>query len=247
MSTKLDIEQKFTKHFESAKMQIKNKRVFIVLSFVFFCSLLLLNGYIYFAKAKEVKEDYVVVIDAGHGGNDPGKVGVHDVLEKDINLQIALRLRDVLQKKGVTVIMTREDDGNLSDSFATNKKTSDLNHRVEIMNNSQADCVISIHQNSFSDEAVHGAQVFFHKESEEGKLLAQNIQDAIKKSVDKNNNKKIKAGNDYFIVKNSVSPCVIVECGFLSNGLETDNLMDEMYQEKMANAIADAVVTWCKK
>ena len=103
----------------------------------------------------------VVLIDSGHGGSDPGKIGIHQEKEKDINLQIANRLKKQLEKNGVQVYMTRETDTDLSDGTGGNSKVQDLKRRCELVRELQPDCVLSIHQNSYPEEAIHGAQVFY--------------------------------------------------------------------------------------
>ena len=113
-----------------------------------------------------------VVIDAGHGGNDPGKIGVDDSREKDLNLVIADKVKRILEQQDIDVIMTRETDTGLYEEDASNKKVQDLKKRVSIINENQPDCVISIHQNSYHEEYVHGAQVFYYGASEPGKALA---------------------------------------------------------------------------
>lgn len=117
----------------------------------------------------------VVVIDAGHGADDPGKVGVSGTEEKDLNLEIALRLRDYLTEQGMEVVMTREEDISLAEESASSVKVSDLKKRVEIINGANAALAVSIHQNSYTDSAVSGAQVFYYGDSAEGKLLAESL------------------------------------------------------------------------
>lgn len=114
-------------------------------------ALVIINVCIYFSQALKLPEQITVVVDAGHGGNDPGKVGVSGTLEKDINLSIALKLKTELEKKGIKVILTRESDASLAIEGATNKKTSDMNKRIEITNSARADLLVSVHQNSFTD------------------------------------------------------------------------------------------------
>lgn len=163
------------------------------------------------------------------------------MLEKDVNLAISLKLRDKLEAQGIKVIMTREIDTNLATPGATNKKTSDMNNRVEIINSEHVDILISIHQNSYRDASVKGAQVFYHGTSEESKNLAETIQSCLISEVDPENTRVAKEGNDYFILRKSICPGVIVECGFLSCPEETAKLVDEVYQDKLAGAIANAV------
>ncbi|MGN0435676.1 MAG: N-acetylmuramoyl-L-alanine amidase CwlD [Wujia sp.] len=183
----------------------------------------------------------VVVIDAGHGGNDPGKIGCGGEKEKDINLQIALKLKDELQQRGVTVIMTRESDQDLATSGATNRKRSDMENRVALANDSSADYLVSIHQNSYSSSQVKGAQTFYYGTSADSRKLAEAIQKNLIEQVDTSNTRAAAQGNDYYILRRSKCPAVIVECGFLSNMEETAKLTNEDYQQKIAKAIADAI------
>ncbi len=187
------------------------------------------------------KREIIVVVDAGHGGNDPGKVGNTGVLEKDINLAIALKLKEALEEKGVTVVMIREEDTNLATSGARNKKSSDMSNRVEIINESKAVCFISIHQNSYPDSSVKGAQVFYYGDSEESRILAEKLQENLISMVDSDNHRKAKTGNDYYLLRKTVIPGVIVECGFLSCPEEESRLLDETYQQKLADCLAETI------
>jgi len=183
------------------------------------------------------REKKVVVIDAGHGGKDPGKVGVNDVLEKDINLEIAHCLKELLEQNDVVVIMTREEDKDLASEQAKSRKNEDLRARVKLVEESGADVTVSIHQNSYPEEDVDGAQVFYYTGSESGKLLGTCIQKQLKAELADGNHRMAKANKDYYLLKKSVSPTVIVECGFLSNARESELLGTEEYQRKVAYAI----------
>lgn len=182
-------------------------------------------------------KEFKIVVDAGHGGFDPGKVGVNGKLEKDINLAIAKKLKAYLEYSGAEVVMTREDDVGLYNEYSKNKKRDDMNRRKEIINTCGADIMVSIHQNSFVQEKYKGAQVFYFAKSEEGKKLAGCIQQGIKTFVDKENNRQVKDSNSYFVLKQTKIPSVIVECGFLSNYEEAELLSKEDYQDKIAWAI----------
>jgi N-acetylmuramoyl-L-alanine amidase len=188
-------------------------------------------------KIEGEKTKVTIVIDPGHGGRDPGKVGVNGALEKDVNLAIALKLKDLLEQNDINVIMTRTEDIGLYSETDSNKKQVDLNKRVEIINNSDAAFAISIHQNSFSQENVKGAQVFYHIQSEEGRVLAGILQEQIKETINDGNHRKAKSNTNYYMLKHTLCPLVIVECGYLSNWTEAKLLVDEDYQEKMAWAI----------
>ncbi|OON98751.1 MAG: hypothetical protein ATN35_00640 [Epulopiscium sp. Nele67-Bin004] len=177
-----------------------------------------------------------VVIDPGHGGYDPGKVGASGYYEKDINLEISLKLKKYLEDNNKKVVMTRETDADVDgipDKFI---KNNDMRGRKEIVNASDADIVVSIHQNAFTQASVKGAQVFYYNEQSPGKALAQSVQNSIKEIADPNNTRQIKS-SDYYLLRMSDLPSIIVECGFLTNPEEEQLLRSEEYQDKMAQAI----------
>ena len=181
----------------------------------------------------EEKKNICVVIDAGHGGADPGKVGINDQLEKDINLQIAQILKQFLQDEGITVVMTREGDGGLYDENASNKKVQDMKKRLEIIEEADPVLVVSIHQNSYHEEYVKGAQVFYYETSQNSMQLAKIIQEQLR-ILDPENKREARGNDSYFLLKKTSKPIVIVECGFLSNNEEAAELSTPLYQEKMA-------------
>ena len=164
----------------------------------------------------ENKSRACVVIDAGHGGSDPGKVGINNQLEKEINLKIAEILKDFLQAEGIEVVMTRESDAGLYDEGASNKKVQDMKRRLEIIEKADPVIVVSIHQNSYHEEYVKGAQVFYYTTSESSRQLAEVIQEQLR-SLDPDNRREAKGNDSYFLLKKTSKPIVIVECGFLSN------------------------------
>lgn len=187
------------------------------------------------------KVTQVIVIDPGHGGIDPGKIGVGESLEKEINLSIAMHTKKVLEEEGYGVILTRSDGDGLYADTDRNKKASDMKKRCEIIENAGADIVISIHQNSFTDSEVSGAQVFYYRHSKEGKLLADCIQQNLIKMVDNSNTRVSKANEDYYMLLHTKCPAVIVECGFLSNPAEEKLLLSEEYQKSIARAITAGI------
>ncbi len=182
-------------------------------------------------------EGYTVVIDAGHGGFDSGKVGVDGTLEKDVNLIIAKKLERLLKASDVNVIMTRSEDIGLYEESSQNKKRQDMTARAALMNEAGADCVVSIHQNSYPEESIDGAQVFYFTGSSDGKALAALIQKELITDVDPANHRSEKPNSSYYLLKNVSAPIVIVECGFLSNWEESKKLVDDTYQQKLAWAI----------
>lgn len=195
----------------------------------------------------EVKRSRVVVIDPGHGGFDPGKVGINQILEKDINLSIALKLKNLLEQEGIFVIMTREEDVGLYKETDSNKKLSDMEKRCDIIDESNCDLAVSIHQNSFSSASVSGPQVFYFETSAEGKELATIIQRQLIDILKPKKERVEKANNNYYMLKKVKVPSVIVECGFLTNSEEAMLLTEDHYQEKIALAIKNGILEYFKE
>lgn len=177
---------------------------------------------------------YCVVLDAGHGAADPGKIGCNDAEEKEINLAIVLKLRQLLEAEDVKVVLTRESDAPLYDASASNKKMSDMSARVSIIESASPDLVVSIHQNSYHESSVCGPQVFYYKASEEGKRAAEILQASFDGLEEIDNRRVAKANDNYYLLLHTSVPMVIAECGFLSNPQEADLLIQDSYQEKVA-------------
>lgn len=189
----------------------------------------------------------VIIVDPGHGGRDPGKVGVNNALEKDINLSISFKLKTYLEEAGYEVILTRTDDNGLYSLEDTNRKRADMRKRVELINETGPAITISVHQNSFSQASSKGAQVFYHGESKEGRKLAEMVQEQLKQVLNNGNKRIAKSNNSYYMLKNTTCPTVIVECGFLSNPEEAELLLQEDYQNKIAYAITEGVKSYLSK
>lgn len=187
---------------------------------------------------------FCVVIDPGHGGRDVGKLGVNDALEKDINLEISALLKEYLIENDVKVIMIRETDMGLYKETDSNKKMQDLKARLTLIEASNCDMAISIHQNSYHENEISGAQTFFYSTSQEGKEIAQIIQEKLISDVDPSNHRKAKGNDSYYLLKKASVPLVIVECGFLSNYKEAELLISKEYQEKIAKAICDGIIKY---
>lgn len=179
----------------------------------------------------------IIVLDAGHGGEDPGKVGNGDIYEKDINLAITGYVKSYLEQNDYQVIMTREADESLGTTSKGFDKSGDMRARLKAIEDAGAAIAVSIHQNSFTDGSVEGAQVFYHESSKEGQELAKSIQGSLWERLDSEKKREIKADNSYYLLKNSSIPMVIVECGFLSNSRELELLQQETYQRQVAWAI----------
>ncbi len=183
-----------------------------------------------------------VVIDAGHGGDDPGKIGINKVKEKEINLKIATKLKALLEGDNIKVVMTRTDDGGLYQQSSKNQKVEDMRKRCEIVSQAKPVFTVSIHQNSYPDERVTGAQVFYYGQSKEGKRLAEILQKCLVQQLDQNNHREAKANESYYLLKKTESPTVIVECGFLSNYEEAERLATDDYQDKVASAVEQGIL-----
>lgn len=178
-----------------------------------------------------------IVIDPGHGGEDPGKVAGDGTQEKDLNLEIALMLGEYLKERGLEVYYTRQTDMGLYGNSAANKKAEDLKKRCAVIGNVKPELTVSIHQNSYPQSQVKGAQVFYYSQSPRGEALAKAIQKNLREIVDVGNTREAKANDSYYMLKRTESPTVIVECGFLSNPGEAEKLRDPAYQRKLVRAI----------
>ena len=200
-----------------------------------------------YVSAEKVKEGMkTVVIDAGHGSEDPGKIGVNNVLEKDLNLQIAKKVQALLKEKGVHVVMTREDDAGFYDKSASNKKVADMKKRVSLINETKPDIAVSIHQNSYHEGSIKGAQVFYYTHSKEGENAAGIMQEELR-TFDSNNKRQAKENMTYYMLKKTEVPTIIVECGFLSNAEEAEKLTKEEYQNEVSEAICSGIIKYLDK
>lgn len=188
-------------------------------------------------QSERAAERICIVIDAGHGGSDPGKVSSSGTCEKDINLALALKLRDLLEQKDIEVILTRDADTGLYPSDVSNKKAADMQARCQIITEADPIFTVSLHQNSYPSPEVKGAQVFYYAQSDKGKALAMILQESLISRVDPDNTRAAKANDSYYLLKKTPTPTVIVECGFLSNPTEAELLLDEDYQNKLVRAI----------
>lgn len=190
------------------------------------------------------EKEKVIVIDAGHGGADPGMIGIGGLEEKGINLAVSMKLKEALENQGFTVVMTRQEDKGLYEEGTRNKKVQDMQNRIEIMEKAKPILAVSIHQNSYTEESVKGPQVFYYETSAEGQKLAVNIQSALNTELSTERPRKEKGNTSYFLLKKS--PCVlnIVECGFLTNKKEAELLQTEEYQQKIVGAVVKGIVQY---
>ncbi|WP_408008964.1 N-acetylmuramoyl-L-alanine amidase CwlD [Pseudalkalibacillus sp. A8] len=188
----------------------------------------------------------IIVLDAGHGGVDGGAVGEGNVQEKNIALNISLKLRDYLQQAGALVIMTRETDRDLANDGTKrirNRKTEDLLKRTEIVNSSEADMFISIHLNAIPSSRWYGAQVFYNPAIEENEKLGKLIQDQIRSNLE-NTTRKAKPISTIYMVRKAQIPGSLVEVGFLSNPNERELLKSKLYQTKLAASVYQGILRY---
>ena len=188
-----------------------------------------------------------VVIDAGHGIPDEGAESSNGTTEAETNLKIALKLQNLLEQSGSTVILTRSDENaiyDLDSKTLKQKKISDIHNRVKIGNESQADIFVSIHLNKIPQPQYDGWQTFYREGDEESAKLAKQIQENLNKTIDKENNRIAKTIDNIYIIKHVKIPTTIVECGFLSNPEEEKKLLDDEYQNKLAWGIYNGIINY---
>lgn len=188
-----------------------------------------------------------IVIDAGHGGEDGGAVSNNGVSESDINLKIALKLQNLLEQSGATVVLTRSDENAIYDidkKTLREKKNSDIRNRVKIGNNSSADIFVSIHLNKIPQSQYYGWQTFFKDGNEEGKKLATCIQNNLNEAIQKENKRVPLKISNVYIIKHVEIPTSIVECGFLSNPQEEQQLQTDEYQNRLTWGIYNGIMDY---
>lgn len=183
-----------------------------------------------------------IVLDAGHGGRDGGSVGVDGTIEKEINLEYVLCLKDKLVEQGYKVVLTRKNDDGLYSEFAKNKKTSDMHARFEIIKKANPNLVISLHMNSFGSASAKGANTYYRKDDKSSKECADLIQKSLQTSCGASRS-HAKVG-DYYMLNCSYYSSVLIECGFLSNPEEEKLLRTEEYKQKIVNAIFNGILLY---
>ena len=188
----------------------------------------------------------VIVIDPGQGGEDGGAVGVTGIKEKDLNLKIALKLKEKLLNSGINVVMTRDTDIMLCDKNQQKKrKRTDFDNRIKIAQNYNNAIFISIHMNYFEDNSQSGAQIFYSKNNPESKEIASILREELKNSLNPNNKRQIKpSGKEIYLLSNLKIPACLIECGFISNPTEEQLLMSDNYQEKIAETIKNGLLKY---
>lgn len=234
-------------------MFLKRKSVILYIIFFIIYLILIIFAFYNIDNYSAVNVEYnslpVIVIDAGHGGEDGGAVA-NNVVEKNINLSISNKLRDIFISSGFNVKMTRSSDKMIYDSGDTlrERKVSDMKNRLKLFNENENNTVISIHQNKFTQEEYKGSQVFYSTNNKESEKLALSIKTSIKTLIQPDNEREIKpADRNIYLLYNSKTPSVIVECGFISNIEEARLLKDSAYQNKIAFAIYSGFLDYYNK
>lgn len=210
----------------------------LALVFLLFFAIMKINVY---AFENKVGQRICILIDPGHGGEDGGAVSDDGVVEKGINLSISKYLREYYELSGFEVLMTRDDDTPMGDqSLATlqERKRADMSARLDLYNSNKVDYVVSIHQNKFTQPQYSGAQVFYSPNDEQSGIFAEYLRKSIVGFLQPDNERELKkAGSNIYLLNNCNNPCVLVECGFLSNAEETALLVTDEYQRQMAFSI----------
>lgn len=218
-------------------LRIKYKATLLIIFFLLVLSLQVIS-----AQSLPL-QDTIIMVDAGHGGRDSGTY-YGDILEKDINLEIAKELEKELTKYGTIVYMTRKRDVDLSSIYDSAKKRGDLYRRLLLIKEKKCDLYISIHINWYDDNTLRGAEVLYNSINKENKVLAQSIMNRFKKELDSNRNIKT---TDLYMYRNTTTPGVLVECGYLSNPTERKLLQKEEYQKRLAKTITKGIIDFMKK
>lgn len=225
------------------KVLIWRKRIILIV----LCALLCVAGVvIYFTAIRptfQPKPQYTIVIDAGHGGRDGGAVGkTTETTESYLNLQFSLKLKSICEEYGFKVVLTRKDMNGIYSAFASNKKRSEMEKRMEIIESANPDLVVSIHMNSFSNSSARGAQVFYAENFPENEEFAQTVQDALNEKIP--NAKKTAKSSDFYVINTTSKPSILVECGFLSNPEEERLLVSEEYQEDFCYVLFYGILSY---
>lgn len=221
--------------------------IIILILFIIFISIIIAFCYNSVSTSALPINRKTIIIDAGHGLPDGGAIGINGTVEQQLNLEISIKLQKMLEQSGAKVVLTRSDENamyiNKSEKLRKNK-LNDLKTRKEIIDSVNADIFVSIHMNKFEQSKYHGAQVFYSNYPQKSKILAETVQQNIKQLTDNSNNRKIKMKNDIFLLKNCQIPSILIECGFLSNPQEEQQLNDDAYQTKIVYSIYHGILDY---
>ena len=202
---------------------------------------------LYLSSADALAAEQIVVIDAGHGGEDSGAIGVNGVLEKDINLDIAFEIGALLEDAGYAVVYTRTDDRLLykeEENIKGIRKISDLKNRCQIAENYPGATFVSVHMNSFGSSRYSGLQVYYSPTDEQSRLLAESVQNSVRNNMQTENNRKVKSGDGIYLLENTSGKSILIECGFLSNQEECEKLSQKEYQKRLSFLIVCGIIEY---
>ena len=198
----------------------------------------------------EADESLVIVIDAGHGGEDPGAVGVDGSYEKNINLEISMTLGEMLREKGYTVVYTRTEDKMLykpEENIKGMRKISDLKNRCLIANSYDNAILLSIHMNTFGASKYSGLQIYYQPSNSESCVLATSIQKSVREMLQPENKRTVKSGEKLYLLENSSNTAILIECGFLSNQDECKKLSEKEYQKQLSFSILCGIINYIEE
>lgn len=203
-----------------------------------------------FIEAVNTENGNIIILDAGHGGEDCGAVGKGDVYEKDLNLSIVLEMGRIFEEKGYAVIYTRTDDRLLykpEENIKGIRKISDLKNRCKVAAEYPEATFVSIHMNSFGDSKYSGLQVYYSENGDGSRLLAQSIQSTVREQLQNDNSRSIKAGRNIYVLENVTNTAVLVECGFLTNENECEKLSQKEYQKELSFSIVCGIIKYIEE
>ncbi len=200
-----------------------------------------------FIEAVNPEEGKIIILDAGHGGEDPGAIGAGNIYEKDLNLSIAFAIGEELERSGYVVVYTRTEDKllyNDNENIYGMRKIYDLKNRCKVAAAYPEALFISIHMNSYGSEKYSGLQVYYSDGNDESLLLAQRMQSAVKEKLQPENNRTVKNGKELYLLKNILNTAVIVECGFLTNPEECKKLSEKEYQKQLSFSLVCGIINY---
>ena len=231
-------------------ISIFKRAVALTLAVVIFCfsvRIAVFSGNKSYIPATAEEATPTFVIDAGHGGEDPGAIGVNGTYEKDINLAISLLIGSMLEEKGYKVVYTRTDDRMLyseGENIKGFRKLSDQKNRCRIASAEPGAILISIHMNSYAEAKYSGLQGYYSPKTDESHNLALAIQTSVKTSLQNENNRKVKKGDNIYLLENYDGIGVLLECGFLTNPEECEKLCEKEYQKELSFAIICGIIEY---
>ena len=229
-------------------------KIVSILLLIFLAGIVINNFYInsksYVSALAGANESNIIIIDAGHGGEDPGAIGVNGKYEKDLNLDIAFIIGEILTERGFSVVYTRSDDRLLyteEENIKGIRKISDLKNRCKIAAEYPNAMFVSIHMNSYGKAQYSGLQVYFSENNEYSKILASSIQSSVKNELQPQNKRVIKPGKDIYLLENISNVCALIECGFLTNPLECQKISEKEYQKQLSLSIVCGIINYIDK